>query len=111
MRQVPRTHSKITSEAVTLFGLQIKQARKQLRMTESELAERVGISRTTLQKIEKGDPFVEIGLAFEAAVLVGVPLFQMEGARLASGIETLKDKLALLPKAIRKSRSDVNDDF
>ncbi len=111
MRKKPRTHSKATREALSLLGLHIKQGRKQLRMAEADLAERVGISRTTLQKIEKGDPFVEIGLAFEAAFLVGVPLFQIEGSTLAGRIERAQDKLALLPKAIRKPRTEVNDDF
>lgn len=111
MRKLPRTHSKITTEALLLFGLQIKQARTQLRMSAANLAERVGISRTTLQKIEKGDPFVEIGLVFEAAVIVGIPLFELEGSSFAGKIERLHDKLALLPRSVRRKRTEVNDDF
>jgi transcriptional regulator with XRE-family HTH domain len=111
MRKLPRVHSKIALEALTLFGLQIKQTRKQLRMTERDLAERMGVSRTTLQKIEKGEPFVEIGLAFEAAVLLGLPLFDIERSSLGSSIERVQDKLALLPKAIRRPRAEIDDDF
>lgn len=111
MRKQPRTHSKVTSQALTLLGLYIRQGRKQLRMSEADLAERIGISRTTLQKIEKGDAFVEIGLALEAAFLVGVPLFEVEGSSLASRIERTQDKVALLPKLIRKAPAEMNDDF
>jgi DNA-binding XRE family transcriptional regulator len=111
MRKLPRTHSKITRHALTLLGAQVRQARTRLQMTTTELAERAGISRTTLAKIEKGDPHVEIGLVFEAAVLVDIPLFDVEGSSLGGRVERLQDKLALLPKAVRKKRSEVNDDF
>lgn len=111
MRKLARTHSKITKEALVLFGLQVKQARKQLRFSESDLAERMGVSRTTLQKIERGDPFVAIGLSFEAAVLVGIPLFEIPGSSLGGRIERVHDKLALLPKKIRGPSGEIDDDF
>ena len=44
-------------------------------MTEEDLAGRAGISRRTLQKIERGDLKCEIGLVFEDANIVGVKLF------------------------------------
>ena len=65
----PRPYSRLTKEALTLLGAQVRLARKRRRMTEMELAERAGIARSTLQLIEKGDPRVEIGLVFEAATL------------------------------------------
>lgn len=66
-----RTYSRHTREAVTLLGRLIRLARKERRLSAAELAERAGISRGTLQRIEKGDPKVEIGIMFEAATLVG----------------------------------------
>ena len=48
---------------------------------------------------------------FEAATLLGVPLFVEEPSRLASQIERVGDKLALLPQSIRRPRKEVNDDF
>jgi transcriptional regulator with XRE-family HTH domain len=80
-------------------------------MTEVELAERVGIARSTLQLIEKGNPRVDIGLVFEAAILAGVSLFVPEAPSLAPQIERLEDKLALLPRSIRRPKGVVNDDF
>ena len=111
MRKVPRTYTKTTTQALAVLGIEIKRARTQLRMSASDLAERVGISRTTLHKIEKGDPFVEIGLALEAAVIVGVPLFELGASSMAGRLEHLQDKLALLPRAVRRKRTEVNDDF
>lgn len=44
-------------------------------MSESDLAERCGMSRSTIQRIERGDATVEIGLVLEAATVVGISLF------------------------------------
>jgi len=49
--------------------------RKIRRMTHAELAEQVGVSRSTVRAIEHGGPKVEIGLFLEATVICGVTLF------------------------------------
>ena len=51
-------------------------ARRERRWTLAELAERVGVSVVTIRKVERGDPTVALGTAFEAAVIAGVVLFQ-----------------------------------
>ena len=106
-----RSYSRLTGDALALLGAQIKLGRKSRRMPEKDLAARVGVARSTLQKIERGDPTVNIGLVFEAAVIVGVPLFVPDRSRLAPYLERVSDKLALLPKSIRTSRTAVRDDF
>ena len=106
-----RSYSRLTREALALLGARIKLGRKSRHMSEKDLAARVGIARSTLQKIERGDPTVNIGLVFEAAVIVGVPLFVPDGTRLAPYLEQVSDKLALLPKSIRTSPNAVQDDF
>lgn len=111
MAQHPRTYSRVTREALTMMGGLIRLARKQRKMSEADLSARVGIARSTLQLIEKGNPKVEIGLVFEAATLVGVPLFVDEPSRLAPEISRVNDKLALLPQSVRRPRSEVKDDF
>lgn len=111
MKQHSRTYSRMTREALTMIGSLIRLARKQRKMSAADLAARVGIARSTLQLIEKGHPKVEIGLVFEAATLVGVPLFVDEPSRLAPEIARVADKLALLPQSVRRPRSEVNDDF
>lgn len=106
-----RSYSKLTKQALVLMGQQIKLARKKRKMSEHDLAERVGIARSTLQKIEKGEPQVDIGFVFEAAVLTGVPLFEQEATSLAPQIERINDKLALMPTYIRTPKWEVKDDF
>lgn len=106
-----RTYSRHTSEAVLLLGKLIRLARKQRRLTAQELAERVGISRGTLQRIEKGDPKVEIGVVFESATIVGLVLFEADDGRLSDKLARADDKLAVLPKHIHKSSGGAKDEF
>lgn len=81
-------------------------------MTETDLAARVGVARSTVQLIEKGSPKVEIGLVFEAAVIAGVNLFGVDLASLRVERARLTDKLALLPQSVRRPRrAKVSDDF
>ena len=111
MPSKPRTCSRLSQEALLLLGKQIRLARKQRRMSEHDLAARVGIARSTLQRIEKGDPAVEIGLVFEAAVLTGVDLFVPEATTLAAQIGRVDDRIALMPGSIRRTRREIDDDF
>ena len=106
-----RTYSKYALEAVTLLGEQIKLGRKQRKWSEKNLSERAGISRATLQKIERGEMSSAIGLVFEVATLVGVNLFEQDKFPLSRHIEQTRDKLALLPKRIKVKTKVVHDDF
>jgi DNA-binding XRE family transcriptional regulator len=106
-----RTYSRVTREATELLGKLIRLGRKERKMTESDLAERAGIARATLQKIERGNLKCEIGLYFEVAVLVGVQLFETESLQAFSmHLGRINDKLALLPQAVR-TPVKVDDDF
>lgn len=42
----------------------------------------------TIQKIERGDPTVAIGTVFEAATLLGVPLFHPDAERRRIEVQT-----------------------
>lgn len=106
----PRVYTGYVRHAATLLGHLIKLGRKEKRWTEQELAERAGISRATLKKIEKGDLRCEIGLVFEAAALTGVNLFEAERTNITLDADVVKQKLALLPKRITR-KHDVDDDF
>ena len=106
-----RTYSRYTREAAALLARQVRLGRKRRKWTERELAERAGISRATLQKIEKGDLSVAIGLVFEVAALVGVTLFDDERTALAALIARTDDTLALLPSSVRQRSKPVDDEF
>lgn len=106
-----RTYSKYAQDAAMLLGKQIKLHRKQKKWSEKTLADRVGISRTTLQKIENGEMTCAVGLVFESAALVGINLFEQDRIPLSVSVAQINDKLALLPKRIRAKEKVVDDDF
>ncbi len=106
-----RTYSKYAYEAVLLLGKQIKLNRKQRKWSEQNLADRVGISRATLKKIERGEMSPSIGLVFEAATLVGVNLFEQDKIPLSVSIKQSNDKIALLPQRIQTKTKVLDDDF
>ncbi|MCF6263509.1 MAG: helix-turn-helix domain-containing protein [Xanthomonadales bacterium] len=106
-----RTYSAYSIDAMRLLGATIRAQRKSNRMSELELAERAGIARNVVQRIEQGDMTCGVGLVFEAAHIVGISLFDADPSRLASQIKHIEDKLTLLPKAIHKKTKVINDDF
>lgn len=101
-----------TRRALETLGLLVSQGRRQRGWTAADLAERVGVTPKTLAKVEHGDPSVSLGVALEAAALVGVELIA-PADDLASVRERERDRLALLPQRVRKpaSRIEVDDDF
>lgn len=106
-----RAYSKYAREAAFLLGQQIRLERKNRRWSEQNLAARAGISRATLQKIEAGEMSPSIGIAFEVAALVGIPLFEQESRTLTNSIELTQSKIALLPKRTKTKTKAVDDDF
>lgn len=94
------------ADAARMLGEQIRVGRIERRWTLSELGERVGVSVPTIRKVERGDPTVALGVAFEAAVTVGLPLFGEDDERWRLEQHRIDDRLALLPKTARKQVID-----
>lgn len=105
----PQTYSSATLEAAQLLGSLVAAARRERRWRLADLAERLDVTVSTVQKVERGDPSVKLGTALEAAAVLQVPLFGdhesrgREAARIAA-------RLALLPSSIRPPRR-IDDDF
>ncbi|HEY3766269.1 MAG TPA: helix-turn-helix transcriptional regulator [Gaiellales bacterium] len=103
------TFSRATREALQLLGTRVAVARRERRMTATELAQRAGVSPVTIRKVERGDPTVGLGVAFEVAALVGVPLFDESAERRSLDLDRAGDRLAVLPKRVRPR--EVDDAF
>ena len=101
----------MTKEALQLLGASIKVHRLRRRWSIDELAQRVGVSHPTIIKVERADPTVAVGTMFEAAVLVGVPLFDVDPLVHARHQDRLATELKLLPKAARRPAIEADDDF
>ena len=110
-KSIVRSYSKYTHQALTLLAALIRSARLEQKLSAQELAERAGISRGMLHRIEKADPKCEIGATFEVARIVGVSLFEADVSRLAMHLTHTNDKLQLLPKSARTTQKVVKDDF
>ncbi|MDZ7663990.1 MAG: helix-turn-helix domain-containing protein [Desulfotignum sp.] len=110
-KSIPRTYSRYSRDAVELIGALIREARTERKLTARELADRAGISRGMLQRIEKGHPKCEIGAVFEAAAIVGIQLFEADDRALAQHLRHTREKLALLPKSVRRTSKPVHDEF
>lgn len=106
----PLTFSPATIEAMELLGARVKLARRERRWTLQELADRVGVTAVTMRKVERGDASVRLGVAFEAATVVGVPLFHQDHLRLSLEAARVEDRLAVLPRLVRKP-TKIDDDF
>lgn len=57
---------------MTQLGEQIKMARLRRNLSSEQIAERAGISRSTLVKIEKGDESVAIGMYFRVLIALNL---------------------------------------
>ena len=106
-----RRYSPYALEAAQLLGARVRLARRERRWSMQELAARAGITTPTLSRIERGDPTVGLGVAFETAALVGVPLFHEDRSRLIVELDRARDRIALLPQRVRTRKEGVSDDF
>jgi len=106
-----RAYSAYSRDALLLLAQLVRRTRIEQRMTAQELADRAGISRGLLQRIEQGDPGCSIGAVFEVAAIVGIRLFDAEQPTFATTIAANAAALTLLPKAVRRPDRVVKDDF
>jgi DNA-binding XRE family transcriptional regulator len=65
-----RTHSRHAREAAEMLGLMIRNARVERGQTATEIAERAGVSRGLVHRVERGDMGCSIGAVFEIAAIV-----------------------------------------
>jgi len=90
--------------ALRKLGHDLRDARRRRRVPVAVAAERASISRTTLSKIEKGDPGVAMGLYATALFVVGM------ADRIGDLADVRNDSVGLqleeerLPQRIRSKR-------
>lgn len=101
----------VAKAALAHFAALLRVRRKERNLTVNELADRLGISPPTVRKVLEGSPAVAIGSYFEAARILGVPLFDPDSDRFAVTSSRTVEMEALLPKRVRTSQPEINDDF
>src|SRR5665811_9796 len=100
-----------TRRTLKILAAMIAAARKERKMSQSELAHRLGVSRLTVRSIEQGRPTVAIGTVFEAAVIVGIPLLAEDKRELDRMATSIAAIARVLPKRGRSRNQVVDDDF
>ncbi len=105
-----RTYSPTTLSALQILSQLIQLKRKERGLTQQALAERAGVSRSLVQRVESADARCEIGVVFEMAQLLGVQLFPVSDSH-SSVLASLQDKLALLPAHVLAPKQEVDNDF
>lgn len=99
-------------DALGIIAAMIRAARVQRGMTAAELGVRVGVSRGVIQRIEAGEPGTSIGAVFEAAVILGIPLFEVPNSQLRGLYSHKREVNALLPRrAFYASQVKPDNDF
>ncbi len=111
VKPIARPYSQYSLQGLELLGSLVHEARINKALTTTDLAARAGISRSLLQRIERGDPNCSIGAVFEVASICGVPLFNEEQRELNASLLHQREKLTLLPKSVRSHLKEVNDNF
>ena len=110
-KPISRAYSRYSRDAAQLLVQMIRLGRINRKITLAELAERTGVSRGLIQRIERGDMGCAIGAVFEAAAIVGIGLFDADQSTLTASIASNQQTLTLLPKSARPSRKAIKDDF
>jgi transcriptional regulator with XRE-family HTH domain len=86
--------AKVT-RSLAKFGSDLSIARRQRRLTAAAMCERVGVSKATWQRMEKGDPTVSLAAYAQALFVLGF------GAPFGDLIDQRNDEQALLLSAAR----------
>lgn len=90
--------------ALTKLGADIKAARLRRRITTTLMAERAFVARSTLQKVEQGDPSVSLGVYATVLFILGL------SDRIADLADITNDSLGMqldearLPQRVRSSK-------
>lgn len=103
--------SRYAEQALKLMADTVRTARTEQRISQADLAARAGISRSLLARVERGEPGCAIGTVFELAAILRVPLFGLDEKGIVQEANRVADRLALLPAAVHRRRTAVDDDF
>ena len=95
--------------ALQKLGMDVSAARRRRRISVALMAERAFISRTTLARVEKGDPGVSMGIYASVLFVLGM------ADRLGDLADAAQDPVGLgleeerLPRRIRAARPGSSD--
>ncbi|MFT4100546.1 MAG: helix-turn-helix transcriptional regulator [Burkholderiaceae bacterium] len=96
-------------ERLDVWGRCIHAQRVRQRITAIELAERMQVSRATVQRLERGDPGAAVSAYLTALLVLGV--FDLAVPELESSLWSDPPRLRVKPTGAQRSRARDDDDF
>lgn len=97
------------------LGRLIAAARKERHLSQAGLAQRAGVGRMTIARMERGIPEIAIGYYVTAAWVLGLPLFSWSDFARTRKDTTIADIIERygrqLPVRVRNKREDIDNDF
>jgi len=98
-------------KAISLLGRDMATARTRRRIPQRLMAQRMMVSLDTLQRLEKGDPAVSLGVV--ASALWALGLSDRLKSLAAPDHDTVgtTEELARLPRRVRRMKADTSLDF
>lgn len=100
-----RPPSSRTRKAARTLGEYIATFRKLQNLTAEQVADRAGISRTTLRRLEQGEVTVGLDVLLEVCRVLGILDFVLQGMNpyeTALGQSLAEDQIQQLPKRVRR---------
>lgn len=97
--------------ALSTLGQYIGTARKRRRIPQQLFADRMLVSRQTLQRLEAGDPAVSLGVLASALFVLGFTGRLEALLSPDTDIAGMSEEIARLPKRIRTPLSKADLDF
>jgi transcriptional regulator with XRE-family HTH domain len=96
----------LLSEQLHKLGAGIAVARKRRRISIASMAERMMVSIDTVQRLEKGDPTIGIGIVATALWVLGLHTRIADLMSPEKDLVGIQEDIRHLPRAIRKRTSD-----
>lgn len=99
----------------TELGNLLTAARKERKLSQADLARKVGVGRMTIVRMEHGAPEIAIGYYLTAAWVLGLPILSWSDFAMTRIDTTIADILeryrSQLPARIRERKEDLDNDF
>lgn len=97
------------ADAVRSLGQDIATARKRRRISVRLMAQRMMVSPVTVQRLEKGDPSVGLGIVASALWVFGMTQRLRDLVNPASDAIGQSEEIGRLPQRVRSSSADEFD--
>lgn len=96
-------------QALKDIGATIVAARKEKKVSQVELAERLGVTQATVSRIERGHPGSSIAIVLKALWVLDLPLWPSLDLETSEQMRLLQNKAKVLIKMRRGGT--LSDDF